>query len=293
MKKILLLKSKQRVLNNRRIILINKLVSNNREQTITKLIEKYPFVPNSTTEDIVDSVDKKMAEWVVKLTNDKKVRWPEDRTRLIQAWDFFNRAKSNQRFKELVDGYFRGTKHFKNILDFTLHELESLQDEVFPKKSKRQEKEDIKREGSEIVFDDKEHKILKIKTPEAACYYAKGTKWCTTDPEVARQYLDQSPLYIIFEGNQKVAQMHLTSGQIMDIKDHELDVNDLLADKIGKVIDKESTTSSIVDRFKILGWDRLSAEEEKKLTEALLNPELYYEVYGEYPEDYEQNIEEK
>jgi hypothetical protein len=97
--------------------------------------------------------------------------------------------------------------------------------------SKRKRKLRIKKQGTEIVFRNKEYAILRILTHDAACYYGKHTKWCTAakdKPEDFERYNKDGPLYVLvdFQTDTKY-QMHMESKSFMDVLDVRVNISHL------------------------------------------------------------------
>ncbi len=84
----------------------------------------------------------------------------------------------------------------------------------------------MKQNYVEILLDTPKWKIIKIeKTDETdgaakiLSEYARGTKWCVTDPEIGDDYLSDGPLYVIFNGGAKYALCHIETSQLMNTND--------------------------------------------------------------------------
>lgn len=109
--------------------------------------------------------------------------------------------------------FYRAIKPFENVL--TQGEIEK----------------NAKVEGTIKLWDLDHFKVYEISSFEAASYYGKGTKWCTTNKDQADHYLKDGPLFIIMAGERKW-QLHYESGQFMDEVDQttgKADI-DLLSD---------------------------------------------------------------
>ena len=89
--------------------------------------------------------------------------------------------------------------------------------------SKSEEIRNIKNEGAEKVYEDGEWLVIVPKTEEAACYYGKGTKWCTAATgghNMFKDYDAEGPLYInINKKTGRKFQFHFESEQFMDERD--------------------------------------------------------------------------
>ncbi len=86
-------------------------------------------------------------------------------------------------------------KDINSYKNFT--ELRDLLFEVDDKKSKTQEKKDIKQGGTERIYEDEQCIVLLIKDKDAACHYGFGTKWCITMSE-EKYYEDYTSANVVF-----------------------------------------------------------------------------------------------
>lgn len=81
-------------------------------------------------------------------------------------------------------------------------------------------------EQTEIIYEDKDLKILVPETYESSCYWGTGTNWCTAvddgDESTFNSYKSRGDLYIIIYGDEKF-QMHIDNYyiQFMNKNDHE------------------------------------------------------------------------
>jgi hypothetical protein len=154
------------------------------------------------------------------------------------------------------------TKQLTNITKFAgLKGLEAYLDEE-PQKNLLEEL--IKtstinkgREGGKVIFDGNDIKIIKPVTKEGACYYGRGTKWCTSATEsnnLFEKYNKDGPLYIIQpknpdkDGKEKY-QLHFESEQFMDDKDSPVDLNELIKKypEIKNVFDDDGLYDHIIN----------------------------------------------
>jgi len=190
---------------NRRKRLAIRIVVADLNQSMKILERKYPSVSKEVIRDVASKTPN-LLEWIVGLLAKSKVRWPEDNLRLESAARFLKTQRGNQKLQQLVS---QTGKNPKNILEFTLHEIESLEDQLQPQQSKRQLKQEIKTQGASKIYDDGSLQVIEVTSPEASCYYAKNTRWCTSDLYIASTYLNKGPLYVVIENDQKIAQLHV------------------------------------------------------------------------------------
>lgn len=196
------------------------------EDRIKLLETKYPSVSPDIISSLVDldPTGGSLLEWLVRQVKSGTFRHPEDDFRMVPALDTFLKLKKSPRLlKE------HGVSPDINRLSF--HDLESIHDRIYGTelKTQRQTIEEAKSEGAKTIYDTSPYKIIQIGGPgtdldlaaQAACTYAKETKWCTSNPEVAkRTYLSKGPLYVIFQDGIKIAQ---TDGnQVMNLRDRKI-----------------------------------------------------------------------
>jgi hypothetical protein len=122
----------------------------------------------------------------------------------------------------------------KDIMKYSLEDLYDVieQNEEVDIRSARQVSKEIKNKGAEKIIDDENFTVLHLKNKEAACYYGKGTKWCTAGDENNQfdNYANQGPLYVILvndNGKQRKFQMHVESSQFMDERDQQVKQSDI------------------------------------------------------------------
>jgi hypothetical protein len=139
----------------------------------------------------------------------------------------------------------------KDINEYSLHELEDVINNLTPEISKRQEKIEIKKEGADVVKQGSDGTLLKLKTKEAACYYGKGTKWCTTGDKdnTFDKYNKEGPVYVFISNDGRKFQFHFELRQFMDERDREIDVREVMdkyptVNSFFKDKEKEFTTNA-------------------------------------------------
>jgi hypothetical protein len=144
--------------------------------------------------------------------------------------------KSEDIYKSLGDlavfDKFKNKLDIKDIYKYTPKSLYQAVKDIDPESaaSKRQEKQQIKTEGADVVMKGPDCTILKLKTKEAACYYGMQTRWCTaaTDAENMFDYYNsQGPLYVAMCDDGRKFQFHVESMQFMDEQDNDINVKDI------------------------------------------------------------------
>lgn len=145
------------------------------------------------------------------------------------------RFEDANRVRSAIEQFYkvRGALEKKDINQYkSIHELYDVVEKAPTEvKSNRSEKRQIKQEGSDVVLKGPNFLILHLLTGQAACYYASGTKWCTSDVGTFENYARQGLIYVIFvkdkEGNTRKFQFHYESGQVMNEKDRALSKSEI------------------------------------------------------------------
>ena len=122
----------------------------------------------------------------------------------------------------------------KDINKYTVNSLyaakKQIEDQDENISSNRQQEIKVKQEAEKVLETDR---VLVIwpKTMEAAQYYGKGTRWCTSaiNDNQFGHYNSEGPLYIIIDKktNEKY-QIHFEEQELMDAEDNEVDVREFI-----------------------------------------------------------------
>ena len=171
-----------------------------------------------TAEEIIeflaghDPQGQKHLQWMIKMYANGTYRL-EDSTRLFHALSQFVSKKNALPIKDIGQ--------YKSLAD-----LEDAVEDQEVVKSKRQEKQDIKTEGADVIFKSAAYTIIHLKTEAAATYYGKNTKWCTTGNQnnMFDYYNEDGPIYVILDHKiDKKFQVHWESEQFMNARDEQID----------------------------------------------------------------------
>lgn len=159
--------------------------------------------------------EKKYTQWIVNRYKKKDFR-QEDHPRIHTALKDFETHKNKLAVKDI--------NQYKSLND--------LEDAVHPHLgvvSKKQEKQEIKHQGADLVHNEPGLMVHKLKTREAACHYGAGTKWCTAAKHnnMFDQYNKKGPLYVVTTPKEKY-QFHFESDQFADSKDRMKDLSSLI-----------------------------------------------------------------
>jgi hypothetical protein len=159
----------------------------------------------------MDPTNGKMLQWLVNQYAAGIFKL-EDAPRVSTALTDFNAKKRSLEKKDI--------NQYKQLSD-----LEDAVEDTKEVSSKKQQKQEIKTQGADTVFDSDAYSIVKLKTEEAACYYGKGTKWCTAADQrnMFDNYNQEGPLFVILDhANNRKFQLQLETAQFMDEKDNEV-----------------------------------------------------------------------
>jgi hypothetical protein len=203
------------------------------EDRIALLVKKYPKVPEEDIRKLVtlDPTGGKYLEWLVRNHGeispfmDSMHGLKTIRTALV----FYDKVKRSPVLLEYMDLPSDINRIHINELylawaKYKKHDL----------RSEREKIENAKKLGSKVIYDKNGYKIIKIEgnneyTTLAACMYAKGTKWCTSEGGTASSYLARGPLYVVFKDGQKILQTDLKSWQNPESEDVNIIENDELS----------------------------------------------------------------
>ena len=136
--------------------------------------------------------------------------------------------------KEVLEQFHKRKQQLnqKDINQYNFQKLEDLMDEMKEQEaptSKRQQTQAIKTEGAKVIAQDSSGTIVQLLTEEAANYYGKGTKWCTTadNNNVFEHYAKKGPLYVLLGSDGRKYQFQFESTQFVDEKDREVYIDEL------------------------------------------------------------------
>ena len=165
---------------------------------------------------------KKALVWITNMYAGSKIRF-EDLTRTREEIaEFFKNAKKLAQAGKSTD--LTAYRDRNELLDA----LEAVADkpEVV---SNKQQVRDTKMNGAVKVAEGDGLTIVKLLTHEAACFYGRGTKWCTTgeDGSTFKDYSARGPLYVLMTDNGRKFQLHFDSDQFMDERDNPLNKKDI------------------------------------------------------------------
>lgn len=184
---------------------------------------------HKTPHDIIDhfaskadpSENKQYTQWIVNKYKRKDFR-QEDHSRIKRALEGFDEHKSKLENKDI--------NSYKRLSD--LEDAVDKHREQPVQLSGKQQRRKIKEDGAETIHDSPNLRVVHLKTPEAAKFYAAGTKWCTSNANMFKSYSQSGPIYYLEDkkNNNAKYQFHAQSSQFMDAKDRQADLKSFVAE---------------------------------------------------------------
>jgi hypothetical protein len=161
--------------------------------------------------------NKKYVQWMIRTYLNSGIRYLEDLSRTNAALILFDKNKIRLTVEQ------RDINKIKSLSD-----LESLVEPFEDVKSGKEEKRELSaniKSQTKIIYNGSQGKILVPLTKEASMFWGQGTKWCTAanKDNMFDNYNKDGHLYIILMNNGEKYQFHLSSAQLMDVKDDEVD----------------------------------------------------------------------
>lgn len=146
----------------------------------------------------------------------------------------------------------------RNILNYTslsqLYKvLKPFEDNPTDIQSNKQTKAQIKQQGANVIIDSPNFKVISPTTEAAACFYGKGTKWCTTgdNDNQFEHYNSQGSIYIIMTGDRKF-QLHMETDQFMDEEDVDISETDDI-ELLSQIPEYKKFLEWLIDKYYING----------------------------------------
>lgn len=280
---------------------------------IYKLVVESLLLENMSLEEIYRkyySLDVPDFETFKKI-NDVNPNFPKDRKGKYLDWLIKKAYKTNpQRFEEDVDKIAEDLQLFdkyqkkigKQITQIKdANELSILVKEFRAKKDAGEidlSRSEIKKDV-EKIYEDNSVIILSPKSEEAAKYYGKGTRWCTSAENNNRfnQYNKQGPLYILLYKRipSEKYQFHFQSQQYMNASDEEIQPEDYdfptpIMDKLVELAIKNENIKFIKELPSLL-QEKYKKIYSKEYAEYQHNINLYASIENGHLEGIKMNIE--
>lgn len=213
--------------------------------------------------------ENRFEAWVIKQMGLKKIQLPgqqKEIQNLLQT--FVDLSNKRQLVEKDINkySYEKLQQEIKNILEQDISESETLQ-------------EYLSLDGVSIFAQNRDWLILRSETAESSAELASGTRWCTSDPEVAEDY---ASLLIIFKKTGRhLEKMYQLAEDGTDLKNIQDQKPGTIEDSLGSLIFEEYKNSSFSDSYLVetvktlfaSGWEP-SEEKTKEVVEYIL-PDIH------------------
>jgi len=192
---------------------------------------------NDILKDVRDadpSPNKKYVAWIINSYRLGGIKRSEDMlSRVKPALEDYillsenNKLDQNEKNINTMCGLVgcQAKKWFKPGLEDLIDKYQGEIDEIRGKK----ESDVVGKEEGELIYDGETIKIIHPTTEAAACYYGRGTRWCTAATRAENyfeDYNEDGPLYIIIPKNPQYPgekyQVHFETSSFMNEKDKEI-----------------------------------------------------------------------
>lgn len=144
----------------------------------------------------------------------------EDTERLKSQLEIFLKKRAKLKNKDLLS--------YKSLND--LYDALDLVKDVEVEPSQAQLAKAIKNDGSEKLIDTPNFKAIHVKTQEAACFYGKGTMWCTAADNNNRFDSYKNDLIVLLvklDGKDRKFQFHYETDSFMNERDQSLSMTEI------------------------------------------------------------------
>lgn len=189
------------------------------EQTLEKLKTKTVYKLLKTFEDIDPTNNKEYVQWLVRTYINDQTSIEDIGSTVAEYLAKFNALKIKRHIKPPKNDVGQ-YKTFSSFLD----EVDQYQDPLEDEKDKKAE-----RGKYEVMYDADNLLVLKPKDKTAACFFGRGTRWCTAATRGSNyftHYNRQGPMYIIIprkpEHPGEKYQFHFDSSQFAEESDRML-----------------------------------------------------------------------
>ena len=186
--------------------------------------------------DPTGSIDRKgkYLDWIIRKAYKNNPRIVEDAEKVYNDLKFFDKyqSKLNTQIGQIPDQYELSKLVIAN------------QDKTEQMKGTKEKVKEIKTQGADKIYDANGWVIIAPKTEEAACYYGKGTRWCTAADKnnMFDHYNKEGQLYIVINkaDPEEKYQLHFERKSFMDANDNPIERDEwskLPDDVISKIIE--------------------------------------------------------
>ena len=236
------------------------------------------FTKNINTDEVKKSMFYKVWDYITKVIGNDKynyiiLQWylgTKNKPKSLQRLEDLGRVKDaldrKERFKALINSDPTLIK-YRDLNQITFKDLEDLNDILKSRQSGKEEKagyeEDLVKSGQvEILLNNDEWKVVIPRSEEAAKFYGRNTRWCTSS-ENNNMYLDYAKkgdlIILIHKKDNKRFQLHFELDQYMNSIDDELNDEEIALIK--------PVVKSLLPKFKNVSFGGRLMFNEESVTE--------------------------
>lgn len=204
-------------------------------QNVAQVIQA---ITPSAIDDILQNIEsgdptnnKQYTQWLTKMYANTNVRLEDIRSTMKEYLAKFEILKRKKLIKPPANDINRypSVNNFMDVLD-----TYDLPEEDVP----------VDKGESKEIYKDADVRIIVPEDEPAACYYGRGTRWCTAATQGSNyfdRYHRDGPLYILlptkpgYDGEKY--QLHFPSNQFMDETDTQIDIVNLLKNRFPNLED--------------------------------------------------------
>ncbi len=195
-----------------------------------------PVISNNTKLYYVDQLlqkleavdptpNKEYVQWMARTYGKGGVYFEDVITQVAQVLQIFDRLKK----RRLIPQPYNDINRYPDFHSFD--QVVSEYEDKLPAENQT----DINKGKAKEVYRDAQLRVIQPEDQTAACYYGKGTRWCTAATNSANmfnRYHKDGPLYIVIPSQAEHVgekyQFHFPSMQFMNEKDQSIDVHALV-----------------------------------------------------------------
>jgi hypothetical protein len=233
----------------------------------------------------VESADptpnKQYTEWLIRRYIDDSITMFED---VLSTWADLLHEYHRLKIRRMLPPELMDINKFK-----TADDLSKLHDSVREIFNNTDEKEEIQKGNSKVVFDNEEVRVIIPEDQDAACYYGQGTKWCTAAKKhnMFNHYNDDGPLFIILPKKPKYEgekyQLQKDTNEFADEQDKDVTLYHIFHERFTnegtfEFFDKEMGLSSLLDFVDHKVKDDVVQAIKKEINKMLLELKFYKET---------------
>lgn len=218
------------------------------------------FVKQQTIDFILEKLEsadptphKEYVQWLARIYSRGGIHLEDVITQVAEDLEYFARMKLHR----MIPPPYNDINRYRDFHDFA-ETVEKFEQQHVEKLKKLSGDSTTDRGKSREIYRDQQIRIIQPEDKAAACYYGRGTKWCTAarvSNNHFEAYNSDGPLYIIIPQTPahqgEKYQFHFASGQFMDEKDQPIRVSNLTAKypQLSRIFEKPAKENAALEFF--------------------------------------------